>query len=369
LIIATGTLNIDENTKLAQQASDDAKNASDSASDLAEKMKNTVATVDGKTTVSTSTPFNDGKEHNEGDMWTVINDDVASAMYIYTDGQWQVKKWDQQALSVKQLSALTADLGYITSGQIDSAVINGAQITENSANGTITLDKNGFSAVSGSSYFKFIASGSNQYTVTHGGIRTDDITANTGNIGDTYIEGQTFAAYGTNTHIGQQGTWTWLSGNIKCGSTDGGNPSISPTSGTAIYFHNEAGNTIDIHAGDVISHGHTLNSTLSSKRSISDISTAAALAKVNATDIKRWQYKDDDNSKIHIGPIIDDVNKLGDKQYNIPNDLIAQVGDETGLNESNALSMTMAALQELSKRNDQLSQRVTELERKINNAK
>lgn len=369
MIIATGTLNIDENAKLAQLASEDAKNAADSASDLAEKMKNTVATMDGKTTVSTSTPFDDGKEHNEGDMWTVINDDVASAMYIYSGGSWQVKKWDQEALSVNQLSALTADLGHVTAGWIESAIITGAQITENSANGTITLDNNGFSAASGSSYFKFVASGSNQYTVAHGGIRTDDITANTGNIGDTYIEGQTFAAYNANTHIGQQGTWTWLSENIKCGSTDGGNPSISPTSGTAIYFHNEAGSTIDIHAGDVISHGHTLTSTLSSKRSISDISTTAALAKVNATDIKRWQYKDDDNSKIHIGPIIDDVNKLGDKQYNTPNDLITQVGDETGLNESNALSMTMAALQELSKRNDQLSQRVTEIERKVNNAK
>ena len=186
------------------------------------------------------------------------------------------------------------------------------------------------------------------------------------NVGASVIEGQTFQAYGgNNTHIGSENAWTYLAESIKCGP--GGH--ISSVSGTDIYFHNEAGNTIDIHAGDVISHGNKLKSTLSSKRNISDISTVAALAKVNATDIKRWQYKDDDNSKIHIGPIIDDVNKLGNKQYSTPNDLITQVGDETGLNESNALSMTMAALQELSKRNDQLSQRVTELERKINNAK
>ena len=271
-----GSIDINENAKLAQQASEDAKNAAKyalySASDLADKMKNTVATMDGKTTVSTSAPFNDGKEHNEGDMWTVINDDVASAMYIYTDGQWQVKKWDQEALSVKNLSALTANLGHVTSGWIESAIITGAQITENSANGTITLDKNGFSAASGSSYFKFIASGSNQYTVAHGGIRTDDITANTGNIGDTYIKGQTFAAYGVNTHIGQQGTWTWLSENVKCGATNGGNPAISPTNGTDIYFHNEGGTTIDIHAGDVYSGGtNLLNEINGVKSAISEI--------------------------------------------------------------------------------------------------
>jgi len=282
-------------------------------------------------------------------------------MYIYTDGQWQVKKWDQEALSVNQLSALTADLGHVTAGTIESATITGATITENSTNGTITLDNNGFSAVSGSSHLRFVSGNNRGYTQIYGGLDVDTI-----DVGLSVIEGQTFQAYGgNNTHIGNSNAWTYLAEGIKCSPQS----YISPVHGTDIYFHNEAGNTIDIHAGDVISHGSTLKSTLSSKRNISDISTAAALAKVNATDIKRWQYKDDDNSKIHIGPIIDDVNKLGDKQYNTPNDLITQAGDETGLNESNALSMTMAALQELSKRNDQLSQRVTELERKINNAK
>lgn len=360
MIIATGSVDINEATKLAQIASN-------SASDLADKMKNTVATMDGKTTVSTSTPFNDGKEHNEGDMWTVINDDVASAMYIYTDGQWKVKKWDQQALSVKQLSALTADLGHVTAGTLESAIINGAQITENSANGTITLDKNGFSAVSGSSYFKFIASGSNQYTVANGGIRTDDITANTGNIGNTYIKGQTFAAYGVNTHIGQQGTWTYLAENVKCGSTNGGNPAISPTSGTAIYFHNEAGSTIDIHAGDVYSGGSKLKSALSAKRDVTDYSSDEALSAVMNTDVKKWKYKDSDNSadSQHIGPIIDDVNEIGKKSASIANDMIST--DENGnyyLNEFNTISILLAALKKSNQRIDELSYRIAQLERK-----
>lgn len=367
MIIATGSVDINEATKLAQEASDDAKNAADSAGDLAEKMKNTVATMDGKTTVSTSTPFNDGKEHNEGDMWTVINDDVASAMYIYTDGQWQVKKWDQQALSVKQLSALTANLGHVTSGWLESAVITSAQITENSANGTITLDKNGFSAVSGNSYFKFIASGSNQYTVAKGGIRADDVTADSGNFGDTYIKGQTFAAYNVNTHIGQQGTWTYLSENVKCGATNGGNPAISPTSGTAIYFHNEGGTTIDIHAGDVYSGGNKLKSALSAKRDVTEYSPDEALSAVMNTDVKKWKYKDSDNSadSQHIGPIIDDVNEIGKKSASIANDMVST--DENGdyfLNESNTISILLAALKKSNQRIDEISYRITQLERK-----
>lgn len=361
MIIATGSVDINEATKLAQDASD-------SASDLADKMKNTVATVDGKTTVSTSTPFDDGKEHNEGDMWTVINDDVASAMYIYTDGQWQVKKWDQEALSVKNLSALTAKLGHVTSGWLESAIITGAQITENSANGTITLDKNGFSATSGSSYFKFIASGSNQYTVAHGGIRADDVTANSGNFGDTFIKGQTFAAYGVNTHIGQQGTWTYLSETIKFGANNG-NPGISPTDGNGIdiYFKNQSGTNINIHAGNVYSGKTLLKSALSAKRDVTEYSPDEALSAVMNTDVKKWKYKDSDNSadSQHIGPIIDDVNSIGKKSASIANDMIST--DENGnyyLNESNTISILLAALKKSNQRIDELSYRITQLERK-----
>ena len=66
MIIATGTLNIDENTKLAQKASKDAKKAADSASDEAGKIK---TSLDGKITVSLKEPFNDGNDHEEGDIF------------------------------------------------------------------------------------------------------------------------------------------------------------------------------------------------------------------------------------------------------------------------------------------------------------
>jgi len=356
MIIATGSVDINEATKLAQDASD-------SAGDLAEKMKNTVATVDGKTTVSTSTPFNDGKEHNEGDMWTVINDDVASAMYIYTSGEWKAKKWDQQALSVKQLSALTADLGHVTAGWIESAIITGAQITENSANGTITLDSNGFSASSGSRYLKFVSGNDNGYTQIRGGLDIDSI-----DVGESVIEGLTFQAYGgNNTHIGNANAWTYLAERIKCGSTLHGDPAISPTIGDDIYFHKPSGTTIDIHAGDVYSNSTKLKSALSAKRDVTNYSPDEALSAVMNTDVKKWKYKDSDNSadSQHIGPIIDDVNEVGKKSASIANDMIST--DENGdyyLNESNTISILLAALKKSNQRVDELSYRITQLERK-----
>ena len=240
MIIATGTLNIDENTKLAQQASDDAKNASDSASDLAEKMKNTVATVDGKTTVSTSTPFNDGKEHNEGDMWTVINDDVASAMYIYTDGQWQVKKWDQQALSVKQLSALTADLGTVTAGTIEGAKISGGSITGTS----ISDDTN-------TGY---------QYWLDYNGFHVKN-----DGVGDTWVFGGLIDVGGTmanpNVAISADGIFSYSKRIQTNGMTMSAGSVFGVTSGN-LYFEqgdgSSGGSMASVHAGDVISNGTNL---------------------------------------------------------------------------------------------------------------
>ncbi|MGY5340516.1 hypothetical protein ACXGR5_10570, partial [Levilactobacillus spicheri] len=94
MIIATGSVDINEATKLAQIASD-------SADDLADKIKNLKTSLDGTITESTSTPFDDGKEHNDGDMWLVMSGDVATSMYIYSGGSWTLKKWDVNSLSVE----------------------------------------------------------------------------------------------------------------------------------------------------------------------------------------------------------------------------------------------------------------------------
>ena len=264
MIIATGTLNIDENAKLAQQASDDAKNAANSAADEAGKIK---TSLDGKITVSSQEPFDDGKTHDEGDIWYVQDSNhITSEMYTYDGSDWVKTKMSQTALLVGQLSALSADLGtieagYLNSVEVDSSIIKaakidatstitGASIEEDGNNGRITLDTNGFCAISNGKYLQFVSGNSNGYTQIRGGLDVDSI-----NVGSSIIEGQTFQAYGgNNTHIGSADAWTYLAEGIKCGP--GGY--ISSVSGTDIYFHNEAGTTIDLHAGDVISHGTNL---------------------------------------------------------------------------------------------------------------
>lgn len=268
MIIATGTLNIDENAKLAQQASDDAKSAANSAADEAGKIK---TSLDGKITVSSQEPFDDGKTHDEGDIWYVQDSNhITSEMYTYDGSDWVKTKMSQTALSVGQLSALSADLGtieagYLNSVEVDSSIIKaakidatstitGASIEEDGNNGRITLDTNGFCAISNGKYLQFVSGNSNGYTQIRGGLDVDSI-----NVGSSIIEGQTFQAYGgNNTHIGSENAWTYLAEGIKCGP--GGY--ISSVSGTDIYFHNEAGTTIDLHAGDVISHGTNLLSEI-----------------------------------------------------------------------------------------------------------
>lgn len=336
MIIATGSVDINEATKIAQIASD-------SASDLADKMKNTVATMDGKTTVSTSTPFDDGKKHNEGDMWTVINDDVASAMYIYSGGSWTLKKWDQQALSVKQLSALTADLGHVTAGTIESAIINGAQISGGSIN---------------------INSGIDNFKMDNSGFEASNL-----------IDGDTTNVYGGMISLarGNSGTITLDSakGINSKGLSISGHTIACDDSGQFWFQKNGGGggdsNVADIRAGDVYSNGNKLKSALSAKRDVTDYSPDEALSAVMNTDVKKWKYKDSDNSadSQHIGPIIDDVNEIGKKSASIANDMIST--DENGnyfLNESNTISILLAALKKSNQRIDELSYRLTQLERK-----
>lgn len=347
MIIATGSVDINEATQLAQIASK-------SVSELDDKMKNTVATMDGKTTVSTSTPFDDGKEHNEGDMWTVINDDVASAMYIYTNGQWQVKKWDQQALSVKQLSALTADLGHVTAGTLESATIKSAQINGGSITGsTVNL-----------------SSGTDEYWLDYNGFHTVDNAVNS----ETWVMPGLIDVGGSKANprvmISADGIYSG-SQRISTQSMTMSAGSVFGVTSGAIYFEQGDGSSgnyrASIYAGNVYSEKTLLKSALSAKRDVTEYSPDEALSAVMNTDVKKWKYKDSDNSadSQHIGPIIDDVNEVGKKSASIANDMIST--DENGnyfLNESNTISILLAALKKSNQRIDELSYRITQLERK-----
>lgn len=334
MIIATGSVDINEATKIAQ-------NASDSAGDLAEKIKNLKTSLDGTITESPNTPFDDGKEHNDGDMWLVMSGDVATSMYIYSGGSWAIKKWDVTSLAVEYLSALSANLGNVQAGNINGVNISGSTIN----GGSIAID-----------------SGIDKFTMNNSGFEASNL-----------IDGDTTDVYGGMISLNRGN-----SGAVVIDSSSGINSKGLSISGHTIacddagqlWFEINGGggqNVADIHAANVYSNKTLLKSALSAKRDVTEYSPDEALSAVMNTDVKKWKYKDSDNSadSQHIGPIIDDVNEVGKKSASIANDMIGT--DENGdyfLNESNTISILLAALKKSNQRIDELSYRITQLERK-----
>uniref|UniRef100_UPI00403F6794 hypothetical protein n=1 Tax=Lentilactobacillus hilgardii TaxID=1588 RepID=UPI00403F6794 len=405
MIIATGTLNIDENAKLAQQASDDAKSAANSAADEAGKVK---TSLDGKITVSSQEPFDDGKTHDEGDIWYVQDSNhITSEMYTYDGSDWVKTKMSQTALSVGQLSALTADLGtieagYLNSVTLDSTTINGstinaATINENSDNGTIKLDSSGFNVTYGNSYFKFVGSATDGYTQLRGGLNVDYIDGQGGIQMDGRIETQTQSMTGgsvfscttgalyfeSNPNAGSglidihaaniYGTLQGNFGGIISGNQISGSLNVGEISCTHLGTN---GGDVDCASVDAGYHGvfptyvksakFDKTSLLSLKKDIQNLDSNNALNQILCSDIKRYNYKKLDNTQaINVGPIIDDENEIGTKKYNVSNLMLNE--DKTSLSIDNEVGLLMGAVQELSKRNSELSLRVTQLERKINN--
>lgn len=333
MIIATGSVDINEATKLAQDASD-------SASDLAEKIKDLKTSLDGTITESTSTPFADGKEHNDGDMWLVMSGNVATAMYIYSGGSWAIKKWDVTSLAVEYLSALSANLGNVSAGNINGVNISGSTIK----GGSITID-----------------SGIDKFTMSNSGFEASNL-----------IDGDTTDIYGGMISLAKGNSGTVTLDSVKGINSNGlsiSGHTIACDDGGALYLEKQGGggSVTDIHAADVYSNGSKLKSALSAKRDVTDYSPDEALSAVMNTDVKKWKYKNSDNStnSQHIGPIIDDVNEVGKKSASIANDMIST--DENGdyfLNESNTISILLAALKKSNQRIDELSYRITQLERK-----
>ena len=367
MIIATGTLNIDENTKLAQQASD-------SADDLADKIKNIKTSLDGTIIESTNTPFDDGKEHNDGDMWLVMSGDVATSMYIYSGGSWTLKKWDVNSLSVENLSALSANLGNVNAGNINGVNISGSTITGSA------IDQD-FTSSDGNHYQLWADYNGFHYRVTRSSngmvqdMRMTDVgfTVKSSGTVPTVISGDSVISNnitGTNVTAVMN-----LKGNTVSGSAVYGNGlsisghTIACDDNGALYLEKNSGggSMADIHAAYVYSNGNKLKSALSAKRDVTEYSPDEALSAVMNTDVKKWKYKDSDNSadSQHIGPIIDDVNEIGKKSASIANDMIST--DDNGdyfLNESNTISILRAALKKSNQRIDDLSYRITQLERK-----
>lgn len=263
MIIATGTLNIDENAKLAQQASDDAKSAANSAADEAGKVK---TSLDGKITVSSQEPFDDGKTHDEGDIWYVQDSNhITSEMYTYDGSDWVKTKMSQTVLSVGQLSALSANLGtieagYLNSVEVDSSIIKGGSISGSSlsltnGNTNYWLDQNGFhDRYYGNNIF-------NGYVQKDVWINDSGISISDGNYkADIQPEQIKMSGGGTTGTIWSTNI-NWpaitISNNIQIKSRH----IIHSIDYGALYFEggSDGGEDgIDIHAGGVYSHGTNL---------------------------------------------------------------------------------------------------------------
>lgn len=333
MIIATGSVNIDENKKLAEDAAD-------KAGDMTDALKGLKTSIDGTITTSDRAPFDDGKSHSEGDLWIIMNGNIATAMYTWTNGAFQEKKWDQASLNVKTLSALTANLGSVNAGSINGVSISGSSIE----GGAIHIGAPEF-----------------DYWLDYNGFHTQ----NTIDSSSTWIYGGAVAVGTSKFNPSVQ----LLPGGIYANGTRIHTSNFTISSGSVIgtvsgkvYFENGYG---DSGGGGAEVHAASFDkmSQLSVKRNILDVSGDYALAQIAGTDVKRYDYKDTDNAKqTNIGPIIDDKNAIGNKQYNVSSDMLSSGAE--GVSIDNEVGLLMAAVKELAKRNSELSMRVTQLERK-----
>lgn len=102
-------------------------------SELEDGIQQAMSTADGKNTVFRQENTPPTTNRKVGDLW--FKTDEGNKMFVWT-GEWTETKLDYQALSVGKLSAISADLGDVTAGNITG-------VTMNLANGKFVVDENG----------------------------------------------------------------------------------------------------------------------------------------------------------------------------------------------------------------------------------
>ena len=355
--------NFTEAVKLAQTAQKQAAAANDSANGIQ-------TSLDGKITVGTTAPGNDqAAGHNKGDVWYVTNSSgVYTAQYYFDGVSWIAQKWDENTLSVQNLSALSSNLGYIQNGTLDSisisaATITGGTITSGTLNGgtingaTINggsisigadsqvhfyVDSNGLAVGFSGNYLRIGPGNGYMTTVTGGGFSvTGGLLVHNGS--DFMGDVQTTGAF--------IGPTFRVNGSSYLGNSEGEVRFVNSTAGSGY---------IPLYASTF-----TKSSQLSEKYNIEDIPTFEGLALVNGMNIKKFDYKKSDNAQAdNIGPIIDDENEIGKKQYSVPSELLSK--DNDGVSIDTEIGLAILAIQELTKRNTDLNLRIFKLEKEIN---
>ncbi|MBF7103454.1 hypothetical protein [Pediococcus pentosaceus] len=134
---------------------------------------------------------------------------------------------------------------------------------------------------------------------------------------------------------------------------------IAMLDGKALYFTNKAGG-----GGrpiEIVAKTFTKSSRLSIKHDITPLSTAESSRLLNAIDVEKFRYTNDNATyKYQYGGVIDDVNSPDSKQYSMPPELLNE--DGTGINLDSLTGILIKRVQDQDKTIGELSMRLTRLE-------
>lgn len=372
MILGTTIVPFTQNAKKVDETNKDNQDALDKLNNKVDSFKTNTGTTIYQSTQAPDI-YNPDKYH-DGDIWYVQDSNHRTIdMFTFSNGAWTQTTWDAQTLNVQTLSSLTANLGTVNSGTLNAVNINGAAIYVAGDNAVFSgqeqywLDKNGF-------HEKY----SNEYSDSSVWIERGTITFMDGagrpsshpdssyiSSDDAYFK-QNFVVEGhalfknrleTNNGIDITGDIRGSSGLYLAQINVSGGNKIYSSNGDIWFREGPGDNENVLHAS-----AFKTTSNASLKKNIEIYSGKQALAEINSTDIASWYFTKDGAEKgAHIGPIIDDVNEVGEMKYQVSKELIDKNKD--GVSQNNAIGLLMAGMKEQSKQISDLSLRVAQLER------
>jgi len=156
-----------------------------------------------------------------------------------------------------------------------------------------------------------------------------------------------FAA-GRRAKANHQGAFVWADSNELDFSSDWENQFLVRAAGGIRMYSNQFG-TMGVQLVPNTT-AWTSSSDRNAKENIRPIDTSLILQHLADMPITRWNYIDDPNQRDYIGPMAQDFHAAFD------------LGEETSINTMDTDGVALAAIQELTQRNDELNRRVAELE-------
>lgn len=370
----------------ADKVSNDNQLTSDVSSVTAQKGL-AIANSKNKLYMSTEEPpADDLTSYTDGDKWNVVNDEgIVVEMFSFDGTTWVKTQWDAETLAVKSLSALSANLGNVTAGNLTSVNIVASTMSSGDGGFTISTSDNSGGSLSVASKGTVVPAHSDgtavPYTETYNldkdGIH-EEYTQSTvdgavkydmsswlkdGSLilkqgsgvpsADPYLEvGKDYIINYNGANLPTIKAPRITLGNIDINSYH----TISSLDAGTLYFMDSdtSGSPISIQAKDFVK-----SSNLSKKTDISKAPQGYASDLIWGMDYRLFRYKADGKTlKYHLGGVIDDVN---DKhKYRVPDEFMDE--NNTGISTSNQMAWQGLALQELMQRVSDLSLRVTKLE-------